>query len=250
MCYYNFMDMTTGIPEIESEIEKLKLLVAEQAATIAKLEALNAHYLEQLRLANRRKFGVSSERIDSDEYRQLTIDSILNEAEIEADATLPEPEVEEITYRRKKQTGRREKDLSGLPVERIEHELPEDQRNCEECGKPIEDIGVTIWRELEIIPAQVIIKEHAVHAYKDCDCHQKKSRPESHDDEQPDKPGNQGEPPAVERKSDQSGIWVAAAVAKDEDVPEIKTHIIRAESPKPLISGSLASPSAVAYIVN
>jgi hypothetical protein len=41
----------------------------------------------------------------------------------ETEVTAPsEAETEEITYKRKKQKGKREADLSGLPVERIEYE--------------------------------------------------------------------------------------------------------------------------------
>ena len=77
----------------------------------------------------------------------------------------PEPEVEEITYKRKKQKGKREDDISNLPVVRVDYELPEDERNCPECEAPMRDIGVNIRREVEIIPAQAILKELAIHSY-------------------------------------------------------------------------------------
>ena len=94
--------------------------------------------------------------------------------------------------------------MAGLPVARAEHELPEEGRNCPECGTPMRDIGVNIRREIEIVPAQAIVKEHAVHSYAcpNAGCEEKAG----------------------------------------------KVTVVSAESPKPLISGSLASPSLVAHI--
>ena len=122
---------------------------------VTKLEALVKHYEELLLAAKRRQFGTSSERVDG----QL---DLFNEAEPPAP---PEPELEEITYKRKKQKGKREEDISNLPVVRVDYELPEDERNCPECGNMMKDIGVTVRKSVEIIPAKAILKEEAIHAY-------------------------------------------------------------------------------------
>jgi transposase len=127
---------------------------------------------------------------------------VFNEAEEQAEPLLPEPAIEEITYKRKKRVGKRKDDLSGLPVERVDYELSESELACPECNETMRDIGVTIRDEFEIIPARVIHKEHAVHAYACANC---------------------------EKNNDH-------------------TPIIKADAPVPLISGSLASPSAVAHI--
>ena len=121
-------------------------------------------YEEQFLLWKRQRFGSSSEKnvIDNDEYRQMLL---FNEVEAEADKTVPEPELEDISYKRKKRVGKREEDLSGLPVERIDHELQEDERGCPNCGTTMNDIGVDIRRTLKLIPAQVVVEEEAVHAY-------------------------------------------------------------------------------------
>lgn len=148
------------------EIESLRTEVKAQAAQIAKMEILINYYDEQLLLAKRRQFGASSEQSPE----QLRFENIFNEAEDGADQTLPEPTYEEITYKRKKRVGKREEDLAGLPVERIDYELPESERICPECGEVMGDIGVTIRDELELIPAHVIHKEHATHAYGCANC--------------------------------------------------------------------------------
>jgi len=162
------------------------------------MEVLIKYYEEQFLLARRRQFGSSSEQSP----QQLHLENIFNEAEDQAKPSLPEPVFEEITYKRKKREGKREEDLSRLPVERVDYELPESERICPECGGLMRDIGVTIRDELEIIPARVIHKEYATHAYGCENC---------------------------EKNGDH-------------------TPIKKAQTPQPLIGGSLASPSAVAHI--
>jgi len=145
--------------------------IGDETVTVSKaeyeaLQQQNAWLMEQLELLKRRMFGTSSQQLDVDTRDQL---NLFNEAEALADQRLPEPELEEITYKRKKQKGKREQDLSGLPVERIEHELSPEERICPECGKVMNDIGVHTRRSLKVLPARMIVVEDAVHTYA-CDC--------------------------------------------------------------------------------
>jgi len=169
------MELMAKISELEQRIESLeaivaaqseqialqKELVSNQAELIASKDALIKFYEEQFKLSQRRQFGSSSEQSPD----QLHFENMFNEAEDQADPSLPEPEYEEITYSRKKRTGKKADDLSGLPTKRIDYEIPESERICPECGEQMKDIGVTIRDELEVIPAKVIHVEHAVHAY-------------------------------------------------------------------------------------
>ena len=41
----------------------------------------------------------------------------------------------------------------------MEHELSEEERKCPECGEEMEVIGKKVTKHLEIIPAQVRIRE-------------------------------------------------------------------------------------------
>jgi transposase len=143
-------------------------IIEQQNIKIAKLEALVLYYQDQLLNSKRRQFGVSSERIEG----QL---SLFGVPEI---APPPEPEIEEITYARKKQKGKREEDIASLPVVRIDHELPESERGCPECGTAMDDIGVNIRRQIGIIPAKAVLEEHAVHSYacNDTVCEEKTGR--------------------------------------------------------------------------
>jgi transposase len=125
-------------------------------AEIAELRLLVEHYKQQLLCMKRRQFGVSSEKMAAG---QITV------FEPEGTAPPPEAETEEIRYTRKKRKGKREADLSGLEVQRVDYELPESERGCPHCGETMRDIGVTTRRELTLIPAKVVVTEHAAHSY-------------------------------------------------------------------------------------
>ena len=122
-------------------------IVAEKDARITELEVLVNYYEELLRLSKSQQFGASSEKFDI--HEQL---GIFDEAESAADCA-PEPELEQITYSRRKTVGKREADLSALPVEEVEYTLPEDGRGCPECGELMHVMGHDCRRYLKIVPA-------------------------------------------------------------------------------------------------
>jgi transposase len=173
--------------------------IAQKDSKIAELEALVKYYEGQLRLAARKQFGTSSEK--SVHPEQLVL---FDEAENTADRKAPEPTLEQITYTRKKTVGKREEDLSSLPVETVEHELTENERICPECGDLLHVMGKETRRELTIIPAQVKVTEHVRFVYSCRNC----------------------------EKTAES------------------TPILKAPMPRPVIKGSIASPSAVAHIMH
>ena len=146
------------IAEQESQIEQLKSKLSE-------LEALTKYYEEQLRLAKHRQFGASSEKTEIPEQLGL-----FDEAENTADLKKAEPDIETITYTRRKQAGKREDDLSYLPVETVEYSLPEDEGKCPECGGALHVMGHEIRRELKVIPAQVKVIEHRRKIYSCRNC--------------------------------------------------------------------------------
>jgi transposase len=141
---------------VMTPVNRLQEIVDKQAVEIAELKTLVEWYKSQLLTAKRRQFGVSSEKTNIGQLSMF---------EETAAAPPPEAETEEITYKRKKQKGKRDADLSGLPVERIEYKLSEAELACPECGETMRDIGVDIRRELKLIPAKVVVVEHAAHTY-------------------------------------------------------------------------------------
>jgi len=138
----------------------------EMKQSIARLEALVKYYEEQFRLARSRQFGSSSEKGNMPEQLGL-----FDEFENTANPGLPEPTLEQITYTRRKRIGKREDDLSALPVEVVEHKLPEEEQVCPECGGRLHEMGHDCRRELKIIPAQVkvVMHERSVYACRNCE---------------------------------------------------------------------------------
>ena len=122
----------------------------------------NFYLAEQLRLWKLRQFGPSSEKTAAI-VEQV---SLFNEAEVSADPAVPEPDIDEAASRRRKQKGKREKDFSALSVEQVIHELPEDERVCPDCNGPMHACGHDVLRrELVVIPAKYIVREHVQTAY-------------------------------------------------------------------------------------
>ena len=140
---------------------------------------------QQLRLRQGQHFGASSERTQ-DLSEQL---SLFNEPEATVSPVASEPDLEQITYQRKKRVGKREMDFSSLPTEQVVHELPEAERICPECGGPLHECGHSVQRrELSYIPAQYKVIEHIQTVYSCRRC-------EEHNDHVPMKKGSV--PPAL-----------------------------------------------------
>ena len=126
--------------------------LTKKEAEIASLNRQVEWLTQQLRLMQGQRFGASSEQTQvlSEQF------SLFNEAEDAADPRAAEPDLEEITYKRRKQAGKREQDFSGLPVEQVIHELQPAERVCPECGgalplyrqeQELARIGVPISRQ-------------------------------------------------------------------------------------------------------
>jgi transposase len=173
--------------------------LARALSYIKRLERENELLREALRLERAHTFGASSER------GLLHGQGILfNEAELYARADVAEPSVIEVVRVKKaKRKGKRELDLSSLPVRRIDYELTEDECVCPECSGPLHEMSTEVRREVEYIPARAVVVEHATHIYACRKCQ------------------------------------------KDSE----HTPIIRANSPRPLFSGSLASASLMSHVI-
>ncbi len=160
-------------------------------------------YEEQYRLSKQKLFGKSSEQhIDG----QLSL-PIFNEAETERQPFHVEPKLGEgenaSTTKSKKPKGKRAKDLSKLPIEIVEYKLSPEEQVCLTCTSPLHEVRPEIRKELEVIPAKMVVKETQRMIYS---C----------------------------RTCEKEGI----------EVPMIK-----ADTPTPVIKGSIASPSLIADIM-
>lgn len=136
-----------------------------QKASIADLQQRVDFLLQQMRLARHKQFGSSSEK---SEYDQL---SLFDEAEVYADEKTPEPQVSEVrAHRRKKAEQGRERLPEELPVEVVEHRLPEEEQICPQCGERLHVIGKNEREVLKLIPAKAVIVRHIQYVYGCRDC--------------------------------------------------------------------------------
>lgn len=121
-------------------------------AEYEELKSQNEWLLEQLRLANKKRFGASSEQTKEQLDGQLSL--TFNEAE--AYAAPPGPKkVAQVAAHTRKQSGS-VKDVApeDIPVEVIEHRLSEEERACPQCGEEMREIGTEVRETLVLIPAK------------------------------------------------------------------------------------------------
>lgn len=163
------------IPTIEELLKRVQLLEKQNAELEAKLEKERAkseakiNWLkEQLRLYQSKRFGVSSERTIPGQMEL----PLFNEVEKEANPELPEPTVETVTYKRRKKRGQRKLMLENLPVETIEHRLPEEKQVCSCCGGNLHEMSTEVRQELKYIPAEVKVVKHVRYVYSCRHCDQ------------------------------------------------------------------------------
>lgn len=139
---------------------RLLEIIEEKDRKITELEQQNQWLMEQFRLLRHKQYGASSEKSDSDQI------NIFNEAEAFSDLSVTEPEITEVkSHYRKKTRLTTDKLPKDIPVEIIEHELPEEDRLCSECGGELHSMGRETREELKIIPAKAVIVRHVRHVY-------------------------------------------------------------------------------------
>ena len=155
--------VTISIEEYEalqSASEALHDLKAENARLNQQVQWL----LEGIKLSRKQLFGASSEKSSASE--QLSF--LFNEAEVYEDqsAAQEDESVPVAAHKRKRRSGSVKDVLpENVPVDVVEHRLSEEERICDECGTIMEEIGKEIRRTLQIIPAQVRIREDWYYTY-------------------------------------------------------------------------------------
>ena len=126
--------------------------------------------MEQLVLSKKSRFGRSSEKMAGPgQIRFMEVDGeivFFNEAEAVCDLEALEPDsLEPQQPKKKKQAGKREADLAGLPVRRIDHYLSEKELAAEFGEKGWKQLPDAISRCYRFVPAKVEVEEHHVGVY-------------------------------------------------------------------------------------
>ena len=130
----------------------------ELKAENARLNQQVQWLLEGMKLSRRKLFGASSEKSSASE--QLSF--LFNEAEANEDqaaATEEEPVPVSAHERRRRSGSVKDVLPENVPVDVVEHRIPEEERICEECGTVMQEIGKEVRRTLQFIPAQVRIRD-------------------------------------------------------------------------------------------
>jgi hypothetical protein len=113
----------------ETSVEKLLDIIEEKERRITELEQQVQWFMEQIRLSKRKQFGVSSEQT---KIEQL---NLFNEDEETHNLAVSEPQrIEVKTHYRKRTRLTTDKLPEDLPMEVIEHKLPEKDSICPDCG--------------------------------------------------------------------------------------------------------------------
>ncbi|MDF2632806.1 MAG: hypothetical protein K0Q85_1402, partial [Caproiciproducens sp.] len=157
------MKNTDKAANLQAQNAQLNNRVAELENTVAELSALVVHFKELFKLSQKQRFGASSEKSQCAE--QLTLFGTVEPPKV------TEVQTEEISYtRKKKSVGKREADLSKLPLEVIEYDIPKEERKCPQCGDMMKEIGVDVRDEIKIVPPKVIHVQHRRKVYKCENC--------------------------------------------------------------------------------
>jgi transposase len=156
--YTSSADFLAENAVLKTENTALKALVAE-------LQSKLDWIIEQLSSNRRKTFGSSSEKGD---YTQLGLFEDSAPVITEFDNTEPPAK---SRPKKRGEMGSRLPD--NIPIETVEHELPEDERSCPECGEPMHPIGKeVVRRDLKIIPAKAVVVEHVRYSYSCRSCEQ------------------------------------------------------------------------------
>ena len=178
-------------------------------AEYEELKSQNEWLMEQLRLLKKRQFGASSEQTKEQLDGQMSL--LFNEAE--AYVAPPGPKkVTHVAAHTRKQSGS-VKDVvpENIPVEVIEHRIPEEERKCPECGETMQEIGKEVRETLVLIPAQAKLRQDVYYTYACKNC----------------------------EKNEEN----------DAGKEDVSTPLVKAPKEPAVIPGSFASPEAIAHIM-
>lgn len=162
----NTVDKSFLIHLLLQQQEQLEALTKELHASNEKMQLL----MEQVILGRQNRFGRSSEKMeDSSQICFLEVDGTIvffNEAEAVCDLSAAEPEDLELkSPKQPKRKGKKEADLSDLPVRRIDHYLSEIELEAEFGSNGWKQLPDAISRKYHFVPAKVEVEEHHIGVY-------------------------------------------------------------------------------------
>ena len=162
----NNVDKSFLIQLLLQQQEQLNALTKELHASNEKMQLL----MEQVILGKQNRFGRSSEKMEDTSqicFREVNGTIVFfNEAEAVCDLNAAEPEDLELkSPKQPKRKGKKEADLSGLPVRRIDHYLSAEELEAEFGVRGWKQLPDAISRKYHFVPAKVEVEEHHIGVY-------------------------------------------------------------------------------------
>ena len=138
------------------QAEAAKVEIERLSLKAQRLEHDNRILMEHYALSRQRQFGVSSEKTPVGQEQML-----FDEAEACYSPGAPEPEVTVNAHTRTKRTrGKREIDLSQLPVEEVRYDRPGDEHPCPTCSAQMHLMGEEVTSKLKFVPGHFVHEKH------------------------------------------------------------------------------------------
>ena len=162
----NTFDKSLLIQLLVDQQEQVENLTKELHETNEKMQLI----LEQLTLANKKRFGTSSEKMEIENqicfYEKDGTICFFNESEAVCDFSAEEPDdLETRPAKKKKRSGKKEEDISGLPVNVINHYMSEDELTAEFGENGWKQLPDMVTKHYHFTPAKVEVDEHHVGVY-------------------------------------------------------------------------------------
>lgn len=162
----NTLDKSLIIQLLISQQEQNEALTKELRELNQKMQVL----MEQMVLANKNRFGRSSEKLEIENqicFKEVDGNIVFfNEAEAVCNLDAEEPEDLEIKPSRKPKTvGKKADDMAGLPVNIINHYLSEDELIAEFGKNGWKQLPDAVSKRYHFIPAKVEVDELHVGVY-------------------------------------------------------------------------------------
>ena len=162
----NSVDKSFLIQLLLQQQEQWEAMTKELHASNEKMQLL----MEQVILGKQNRFGRSSEKMeDTSQICFCEVDGTIvffNEAEAVCDLNAAEPDDLELkSPKQPKRKGKKEADLSGLPVRRIDHYLSEEELEAEFGVRGWKQLPDAISRKYHFVPAKVEVEEHHIGVY-------------------------------------------------------------------------------------
>jgi transposase/uncharacterized coiled-coil protein SlyX len=161
--------LESRVAESEQHVAELNRVLGETSASYELLQQEHAATLDELAWYKRWAYGRRRERFEEGQGQGHLF---ALEANMPANNDVAEPTnsgdgIDVQGYRRRRK--KREIDWDRLPQIRHEHDLPEEEKVCSCCGRPMDRIGEDITRELELQPAKLEAHIHIRPKYA-CRC--------------------------------------------------------------------------------